>query len=439
MGESAESRLRRNPFVPERRILLASRHDVEKYLYEFLQLKAGQEWAVTDLLNWKSEDGLARGDTLHARLRTFGSSFEHSLAEICSSPKLSAALGKTSFRPRQHMTNIDQCREHLRRFLAFLPEDETWSPRKLQEWPGVDGGPAGSTVFSWINRNEGCLDRDFLGRLLGEDAPTLLLRNPFTRRERIISSPSDAKNCLTAFLGTLEDGSWSIGQLAVWDAEGWNGWNLLCWLRRHYGGSTSQNITAVLGDDANILVRKPLKGREQILALRQTHLLNFLATLPPGQSWSPSTLETHERALYRWILANIRHEDEVDWLYVLVKLIPADILVQHPFRRFGRSILSSSTHVNRSASGPFTTSTEEVDWGRFAATEGSDPEQELIALETGQEEDGMIEGLRSVISLLSEDEKRLVEDFYADRPVDEDQFSSVLAKLREFLGVIEDL
>lgn len=184
-------------------------------------------------------------------------------------------------------------KDRLKAFLADLPEGEAWSVETLKAKNGANS-------YMELYKLVGELDLAAIRFILGEDAETLLSRNPFeAEAPSYFNSDARLKGFLVAFLTSLPDGaSWAARDILRFT---WNGASGETWYSRTLGqgdadskeGLTLERVKAILGDEASALLRQHPFSPKWILRDAKTAraiLVRFLKSLEDDEAWSFSRL-----------------------------------------------------------------------------------------------------------------------------------------------------
>lgn len=379
LGARADELLAQHPFT-RKETYLRNEKDAKKYLIEFLNtLSVGLSWSNADLVDWTSESGV-KGHVLYNWILRRFNRFDGVVLRDFLESEGEVLLANNPFVPRKenYITSKEKAKEYLMMLLDALPNGEEWSSATLQLYGKIcTNGPTGSAVYSWILLNcveiegEGVTERA-IRVILGSDADTVLAGHPFVPRkiDRIIDRVK-AKYYLILFMEALDAGeSWSPNTIQLYGhvADGVFGYSIYDWIARNEEkGFNKDGLCAILGEDADRLLREHPFEFAQVRIINtlqdvKKYLLQFLELLPEGMAWSPSTLinfgvigENGPTGLsvYSWVLRNIRDNNKIDWLYVLIKMVPIEVLKLHPFVHRTREEIGLGTKGK--TRGPMTT------------------------------------------------------------------------------------
>ncbi len=258
----------------------------------FESLAPGETWQPSTLHAWSIDSkpiGKYLCNIIHPKVGSIGKR----TIEVTLGNEAAAMLNRNPFDAREEkIKTIYDARRYLKEFLRSLNSESEWTPSTLKEWTSEDGTP-GCDVWVWFFKKiKGTEDRALeISILLGANGETLLERNPFTMRVRQIKGWEGVKNGLIAFLETIPEGqSWSTVELWAWETDKWNGHNLYKYLSARGKRFDATTVKDILGDQADILDRKPLEIIEQKLRSiedAKKYLVMFLNGLEPGASWAP--------------------------------------------------------------------------------------------------------------------------------------------------------
>ena len=340
-----------HPFKPA--WILVSRPVASRYFVKFLEaLPAGQPWSSVDLAFF---GGIADGVQGNALYQWIKENEEGGL----SIDTIKLLLGDRiellnqhpfEYKNKQLITSKKKAREFLEEIICAFPEGEEWSQINLERCVSADPEkPNGKAVCSWIKRNytleDDVITEGVLRTFLGESA-AILDAHPF-KRPYVLTSPRIVGKYLALYLEKLPaTKAWSAVDLMRYGeiADGVDGRNVYNWIRENVGMKPAE-IEKLLGDSSPLLEKNPFE-RKKAETIRDTEeakmrLGQFLSEWPEGKYWGPMTLVQHGRigengpmgsALYAWLQINVRHQNTIDWLFILCKMISVETLKKHPFR-----------------------------------------------------------------------------------------------------------
>lgn len=455
LGKEADALLARNPFT-KRILRLTSKPAAKAALLDFMSgLSEGEIWSIHPKLDtWLSADGIGGSDLYKWVLRNFGDFNESTIKELLGEDA-DKALRRNPF-TKNEVKNKDaeSVRGYLMAFFDEMGGGKAWCVSDLQKYGQIGAdGPKGAAVESWIRRNsDGNFNLANLVAVLGEVAESVLRRNPFEVRHvnRVVNAEVAAKY-LTQFIGSWpQDTSWSPNDLQQYGeiGDGIYGYSVYDWICRNCtDGFEESSLRVLLGDVAdNILARAPFERRlvYKILSLEdfRKFFLVFLDSLRGEKYWSPNTLIQFKtrndnmpngRAIYSWIRRNITHDGTIDWLYILIELIPHEYLKKHPFRHryLGEvSVKSLAGCPKRQAVTP----REEVKWPTVEyALHSSAPDPEKLLLAKEQVELMMLrrQFIDEIYKYMEIDEWILMNRFYNGEDIGDDKLLYLMGRVRE--------
>lgn len=423
-------------------------------LKDFLQnLKEGESWSLKELREWEI-DGVNAGDRLYERIRNLIGFWDQGIIMLILGEEGEKLLQRNPFKKQRNKNKIKNpyvaCL-YLRMYLASMPAGKTWSHKTFFNWKNPHDGIKGESVIDHLAQEGQKFTEAAVRAALGADADSLLLRNPFTERPRRLTSAKKAKAALLEFLGGLPEGEeWSFfSMFDIWESKsGVKGKTLYGWIYIHFGSSDEAAVRAVLGEDADsALSRNPFKkitGEESATKGLKT----FLDSLPERESWSPENFNLRYPSNYSWIQRNITYNGTIDWLYVLIKMVPLEYLRQHPFRHRRRDDLngiSARSGVEGLVRSCATTRRRERSLDRtviLEETHGFIPDPESLVMAKDDIEKMMLrrEFMREIYKYLEISEWILLNRFYAGEDIGDDKLLLLMGRVREiFLEYRPDL
>lgn len=411
-----------------------------------LQLPEGKPWSVKELKDWKCGDDT--GYELYFRIyNKVGWSIDS--VKTIIGDESGDLLMRNPFERKltKKINGLEDARRYLTEFLRSLLEGKTWSVIDLTTWNNEE--MSGETLRAWIGNHYENFNLSNIRKILGKNAFKILERNPF-KPVWEIRSRADAKRRLIQYLETISEGqAWTPSTLQKWsNADGSGGAALYSWIDRNMSnGFNTENVRDLLGSHADtVLVRNPLEHREEKIKTiedAKRYLIEFLKSLSEGERWTPARLINWKgnvvgATLYLYIRKHVRHNDVVDWVYVLVNLIPPEYLTRNPF--YARDVGSiAARKIPSQDRRPVITSRKEI--VRKATTDDfvfiGSPEYTLTPeqLVLDAEESGALavgkKKLDGLIAKLTQPERELVQAFYREEDVDEDALQRVIGKMRK--------
>ncbi len=314
------------------------------------QLEEGETWQPQKFLQWNM-NGIYPGKTIRNIVTPKLGSFGRRAIEVIFGDEAAAIFARNPFEAREQKINtIYDARRYLKEFLSTLKDGQEWTPGIINEWTASDGTP-GRDVFVWFSRKAKGADERVteIEELLGKEGAALFKKNPLNIQIPQIKDWDSVKTGLLAFLETIEEGEcWSTVELWAWGTDDWNGHNLYKYFSAHEKQFCDATVREILGDQAAILNKKPLKMVEQKLrseADGKKYFLAFLNSLKSGEKWSPSTLRHCKRigadgpngsTLYEWIRQRCSDEDGNICEAGIRKFLGDDakaVLTLHPFEK----------------------------------------------------------------------------------------------------------
>lgn len=416
-------------------------------LKDFLQnLKEGESWDIKKLCGWKI-DGINIGSRLYERIRNLVGFWDQGIVMLILGEEGKKLLQRNPFKKQRNKNKIKNpyvARHYLETYLTSLPDGETWSHKAFFNWKNPHDGIKGSSVIDHLAQEGQKFTEPAVRAALGEDADSLLSRNPFTERPRRLTSAKKAKAALLEFLGGLPEGEeWSFySMFDIWESKnGVKGKTLYGWIYLHFGSSDETAVRAVLSEDADsALQRNPFKkitGEESATRGLKT----FLDSLPEGKGWSPKDFDLCRPSNYAWIRKNITRDDTIDWLYVLIKMVPLEDLRRHPFRHRRRDDLNGIS-IKEGAEGLVrpcaTTRRRERSLDRTVILEEThgfipDPESLVMAKEGVERMMQRREFMSGIYKYLEISEWILLNRFYAGGDIGDDKLLLLMGRIREII------
>lgn len=435
----AAALLRKNPLI----IQITTVLQAKEYLTQFLgTLDDKEEWYAEDLRAWKSTQ-TPKGTSIWNWIRTKFKRFDEDIVKKVLDKDADRLLKRNPYRERDTKT-IEEVKEYFVEFLGSLKEDEPWEIKNnLRKWKSKNGY-TGCALENRLRKlsNSGDLDIETLKSFLGKDHEHLLTKHPLERQKRIHYSTEDAKKTMTEFLKSLkENKTWSPKTLQKW---GNLGHSLYDWLRKHF--RTKDNTPDWDTIIANFVPKEFLEKHPFRKTFASTHevseaLKEFLDSLKKGQRWSPKRLAlwgTKEdpsmgNRIYYWIRANIRYNGEVDWLWVLIKLVPIEYFRRNMFtHRYNEAIKDlEDRRVTQNR-----IDISDLNYGLGVRDQSQlDPEEEaLLDEEVIGREINLID-LRLNIALLGQEDRSIIEAFMNEEDVDSAKLGQIIEKLQTAIGV----
>lgn len=451
LDKDAERLLKRNPYIERDAKTIK---EVRESFIEFLgSLKEGEPWEIgNNLRKWKDKNGYM-GHSLENRLRQLSDNRDLD-TEI-----LKTFLGKDHEhlltnhpleKEEKHHYSIEDAKKTMLEFLKSLKENEIWSPKTLQKW-----GNLGHSLYDWLTRH-------FRDQNNNPDWKTIVdqfvpaeykQRNSF-KRERIIYKTSkltgETRDRLLRFLGSLPKGTtWTPKTLDAWSTENnpRNGHSLYQWLSRNIRDKTGIDWQRILREikSRKHLRRNPFEKELVITSekIAKNLLIEFLESLPEGQPWSPIALEkwgTKENPrigdnLRVWLGRNCRHGGDIDWIYILIKIIPQKFLRRNPFHHRTKEFLEERRRTKHGYTkrGPDVSEVEH----KIPHPHIPNPEEILTRREENRERRKAITLLRTHIEHLEPEDHSTIMQFLNEEDVDEEQLAEIVEKLRDSIRGVE--
>ncbi len=267
-------------------------------LMKFLESRPDkEEWSIADFKKWEGAGGM-KGSVVVARIAAVTGEITKQVIHALLGP-VKAEFKRTH--PvkinRVHLRDEYDAARYLVEYLGTLKPGEKWRYFSLFNWTSKDG-LSGENLTQYIaGMTGGSFQEASVRKLLRARANTLLQINPLVKRITTIHSIETAGNYLKEFLATLEAGvAWSQEDLTKWKGrDGTTGRAVKKWIWRKYEAVNETSLTAVIGKEA--LARNPFKKSPKINTnpgRAGKSLANFLSSLPPGTSWSLTTLTDYK-------------------------------------------------------------------------------------------------------------------------------------------------
>lgn len=438
-------------------------------LHEFLRsLPEGETWNPRQLTKWKYR-GKPLGQRFQTRINeTVGLGFGPVVIHTILGPSADEALKRNPFKRQTKILNTKyDVRRYLKSYLVTLPPGKPLVMHSLRQWVAPDG-LRGDEIKKWIehHHDQGKISELTIHKVLGEQAGRLLERNPYQKNPHVkIDSVEAAGGYLIQALDSLPEGQeWSATTLNDMDQIGQNGPSgktLYNWISQNYldrrNSIDALIIAEILGPDAVVVLKRNPFQRERVSQKIRSvddvrkNLLKFTEQLPAGQTWSPKTLYDFGllekdgalgRQLYYWLMMNVQKDDQIDWLFVLVKMILPEYLVRNPFRHRTLGAVSAKKIPPRkgstttsghdiAAKAPRGIPSDDVFIGspEFAV----DPEQLYIEAEEAKD----FEAEQAILAKFMKEkfspaERAVVKAFQAGKDVDTNALEAIVTKLRNY-------
>ncbi len=361
LGSKADEYLRRNPFE-RKEYRVPDIEAARRYLLEFLeQLSEGESWSWARFDEWTSPDGVRGRSVCMWIYNDLGGFDEAKIREVLGESAAELFAKHPFEKQEKKITDVKIAKCYLLEFMASLSEGVLWSSTTLQATASIGAdGIKGGTLYMWILTNYpadgGGIDEKSIRTVLGDSAGFVLARNPFeVLKEDRLTSRETARHYLVLFLRSLAEGAaWSPNTLQQHGEVSDNvyGYSIYSWIARNEAGGFCRNsVVSILGNEAELLLaRNPFEHeirRINTLEDAKKYLLLFLDSLPEGKLWSPSYLMDYGSIgddgptgdnLYCWLQGNICREGTIDWLYILMGVLPHEYLEKHPFEKQEKKI-----------------------------------------------------------------------------------------------------
>ena len=330
--------------------------------------------------------------------------------------------------------------KYIHEFLEKWPIGKVWSAKRIWEWEKSKDGTKGVTIYAAVQRLYGDGGGRINWRKMIADAGVDLVKYPFEYRE-VNFWESKIDDVFGEFLKDHPVGkTLAPKDLLVWIAEdGTTGAQLhdhLCKKRLKEEGGIDWDWV-LKRQPESLRKEHPFEKREYWTEERETlYLSQFLDQLEEGMNWSYRTLSLYKPkrgtkgiSFYSRISEKYRTPDnKVDWLYILLKLVPEKYLERNPFTYRGVDFWKG-----RSASR--SNSREDIgtaNFGRGVIDESArDAEVQQIDEEEVEEYHSKRQLIRAAIRQLSEDERELLVAYQKGEEVEVDEVNRVLQKLRD--------
>lgn len=395
---------------------------------KFLEnLDEGYPWAISDMAAWKND-----GIRLKNRIKyLFGTSFTG----------IKAALGEQnrellkSHPLKINIQGIPDLARILTEFMDGLEDLQSWHPEKLSHWKSASG-VTGKSVVEYIRNNFGeALNENILRRIF-RNRTQIVDRHPL-KKVKQFNNAYETRDFLEQFFATLEPGnSWNPAMLHEWSRKnGFSGENIYESIRRKFEkGFNQESLRMILGEKAEtLLTRNPLTIKEYFDPdFVKRYLNDYLASLRPGQKWSSQTFQRHEpraKSIYCWIQRNIRHDDTIDWLFILLNFLPAEALKRNPFYHRKKNYF----HDEKCAVTSRKKKSPEEMHHRISRTEetANDPEELLMEKEEIERIRALMSQIETAIAQLPQEEQKTIQSFRNEENVDEKKMAAILKNLRK--------
>ncbi|MBN2087168.1 hypothetical protein JW758_02370 [Candidatus Peregrinibacteria bacterium] len=409
----------------------------KEVLESFLaELKEGQSWSSTNIRKWESRLGNQKkttnnGQKLYSKVSSTICWSEESVRYILKE-KADQLLERNPYETKKREITCERdARIHLLKFLKTLPEGQTWNPKKLME--------ADRNTYLWMNKyaTKG-ITSEYIEELLGEDAEVLLKKNPFERLKRTITSKTKAHNYLVELYMSQPEGKRvSVKTINSWTAQdGTRGHSIINFIKRNISGEiTEESLRELLGKSADeVLRRNPFEKLNNPSLEKIKELLSeFFDRLPNGTPWSPQTLhsfrseKTDSRInLCEWIYRNIKYQGKVDWLYVLVEMVPSSRLMTNPFYRYNADFLDNRNHKTV----PRNKKKYEID---NHDGDNNNPEALMVKHEEYLEIQRRLSEMKFAINGLTTEDAHIVQSFMREQNIPVEKLGPALSRLKSIM------
>lgn len=338
----------------------------------------------------------------------------------------------------------------LRQFVEELPEGHPWSPAELSRWRPETG--LGERLYNAVKIVTRGWDENIARIILGDNA--LFQKHPFKRKETRLYGRYDARRYLKEFsLGFTPGMPWSYVDLLACEkigADGPSGATLYHWMLRNLkdpnGLITELVVRKVFGSQADeLLERNPFCRKYKICSIDDArfYLKKFIAALDKRTPFSPRVLRDYGTigkdgpsgaTLYEWLRNNIRDGEDINWIFVLTKMLNPGCLRKHPFTYQGLRIMPSGHEPSASTTSKRPNLDGLGNEGSLEDTGALTGEDILIANEAKWELEENLAAFRKAVRKLPSEDRVALNAFKEGQDVPSEQLEMIISRLREIIA-----
>ncbi len=444
LGKDANALLERNPCTTSfKPFVLTSPVIARKYLVKYLQsLADGEKWSCDTLRLWESSNGVNGNALYYWLLRNLKGVVNKDTIRAFLGERFAVHLDTHPYDAlEKKLRNKNDVKKYLLEFLESLPDGTTWNSRSLDAWISADGF-RGINIRFWVANNvDGGFSEQNIKGILEEKADKILSEHPIDIQKREILSTEDAKKYLLEFLGTLKEGeNWTPIRLRRWQsADGISGENIYRWIQKNTtDGFSKTSLRLVLKDKVEILDMHSLEKKEDIVTTLDyvtQYLIEFLEKLGDSKKWSARHLRQWTNSdgvsgenVYNWIARHIKNSaGEIDWIFILIKIIPEKYLTRNPFVYEKKLFFPSTQHFDTLA-----VDIDTLNLGRGIPDPLSrTPESILIAAEQLQRTQEKLDLLDKTVRTMTEEDQRVIKRFLDEEEVPKEELLPVFERIKK--------
>lgn len=399
-------------------------------------------WGPKKVWNWQAPDGTNGQSVCQAMRRFYGDNsgridWESAIAEAA------LELSEHPFEYREiNVWDDDRVDTLMGEFLRDHPVGQELAPKDLLAWIANDG-TTGPQVHNHLCRSqskpEGRID---WGQVLARQPDDLRSDHPFRPRE--LWTLEREQQYFDDFLhGLPENHSWSPTTLDNYhppdEARGDAFHAHLTTKYRDPEGGVDWLYILVNVVPEKYWERNPFKPlKPWTLKREQQYFDDFLGRLPENHSWSPTTLhnyhppdEARGDAFYKHLKIKYRDpEGGVDWLYILINVVPEKYRERNPFIYNGRDFWKERDATASASRGDVGIDS----YGRGVIDESTQTaEEERIEREELEAYHAQRQKIRHALKSLDETERRLLTNYQKGEDVDMTLLSHIMQRLKQLI------